>query len=273
MLLQASSAFCGQVVASPKPLSRWVHIATPANGSPERQRLNWSECEWQVSMRRGQPCAVLHRDTPHSDPTATTLPFKIKPSREFLGQQYAVEVTDGWLVAFNAGEWGGSLWWFGPDGRRHYKVSDDQIRGFVSTRVGLLALEGLAHLALRRGQIVKITRSAQGLWRSTAFAPLGDAPEAVTGDLDSALIVVTSEALMRVRLNGQVEALIKKADWGDLYPNSIVRTSSGEYYVGARGVVAHIARVGGHYHVDWLLPNASFIKEHPALYPKPFQTM
>lgn len=267
---QASRAFCGKVIAYPNLLSQWEHIVPPASGSRELQRLNWSECEWQVFMQQGQPCAVLHRDTPHSDPTAKSLPFKIKPSRGFLGQQYAIKVTDGWLVAFNAGEWGGSLWWFAPNGRKHYKVSDDQVCGFVSTHVGLLALEGLVHLTLHRGQIVKIAKSAQGLWRSTAFAPLGDAPEAVTGDSDSTLIVVTSDALLRVRLTGQVEVLIKKVEWGVLYPNSIVRTSSDEYYAGARGAVARIGKASGHYHVDWLLPDKSFIKEHPALYPEPF---
>ena len=273
ILAQASCAFCGKVTAYPSLLSRWERIDPPASGSPEQQRLNWSECKWQVLRQRGQPCAVLHRDTPHPDFTAKSLPFKIKPSRKFSGQQYAVKVADGWLVAFNAGEWGGSLWWFAPNGRRHYKVSDDQICGFVSTHVGLLALEGLAHLTLRRGQIVKIAQSAQGVWRSTTFVPLGDAPEAVTEDADSALIVVTSGALLRVRLTGQLEVLIKKAEWGVLYPNSIVRASSGEYYVGARGAVVHIKAAGGRYDVDWLLPDKAFIQKHPALYPKPFQAM
>ena len=67
------------------------------------------------------------------------------------GELSAIKVADGWLIGRNAGEWGGDLWWYAPDGKTHYKVSDEQIHGFLQTKDGLFAFEGLEHLTLNMG--------------------------------------------------------------------------------------------------------------------------
>jgi hypothetical protein len=34
-----------------------------------------------------------------------------------------IRVDKGYLVGFNRGEWGGSLYWFSKDGKQYYKIS------------------------------------------------------------------------------------------------------------------------------------------------------
>ena len=76
------------------------------------------------------------------------MPFKVPQgsAKEGLaGEWFSVKISDGWIIGFNAGEFGAGLWWFSPDGKKREKISEDQVVGFFVTDAGLLALEGLAH--------------------------------------------------------------------------------------------------------------------------------
>ena len=54
------------------------------------------------------------------------------------GEWFSVKVSDGWIIGFNAGEFGAGLWWFSPDGKKREKISGDQVVGFFVTDAGLL---------------------------------------------------------------------------------------------------------------------------------------
>lgn len=231
-------------------LSAWHQATAPKEGSAELHQANYSRQEWGVTLAQGQPCAfLLNRGERHAD-----LPFRLPINADYRGRQFAVRVADGWLVGFNAGEWGGHLWWFSPDGRRQYKVSDDQITVFVQTPMGLLAPEGLAHLSLSRDKIVRLTRTAQGRWQSADFAALGDAPYAAAVDTDGSLMVITSRKLVRVLPTGEVKVLLQNGVWWGLYPSSMVRHSAGDFYVGMRFYVVHVRTGPTGTRLDWLLP-------------------
>ena len=177
------------------------------------------------------------------------------------GEIHSVQVTDGWLVAYNAGEFGGSLWWYGADGRQRYKVSNDRICQFLPTkRGGLFALEGLAHLNLSRGQIVQIKQNGQGQWISTQFVDLGHAPDVGTIDGDGNFIVSATDTLIKVQPDKTQKVLIEKAFWAGLYPHSIALSPSGDIYLGMRHGVSLIYPLNHAYVAEWFLPNRDFVR-------------
>ena len=92
--------------------------------------------------------------------------FRLTEEELLRGTIRILKVEDGWLIGHDEGEWGGDLWWYAPDGKRHYKISDDQVRGFSRAASGLFAYAGLTHLGLSYGYIIRIHRDNHKHWKS-----------------------------------------------------------------------------------------------------------
>jgi hypothetical protein len=254
-----------QVDNVPSDLEKWIAV-----DHPEPQSDAWfianqdAEHEWVVTLREGRPSVGL-RDPKAEAPDP--LPLRIEPgsSRDGLaGRRFRVQVSDGWIVAFNAGEFGAGIWWFSPDGRKREKISEDQVVGLIPTEAGLLAPEGLAHGVSNRGQVVRLARDATGHWRSERFVDLKHAPEVAVKQADGSLIIATTNRLLRVLPKSRkVEVLADAPYWSGLYPNSIAITPSGTIYVGMRHGVAKVERNGDGSTLRWLLPNQAFVDMKP----------
>ncbi|MDM8544833.1 hypothetical protein QUF90_27515 [Desulfococcaceae bacterium HSG9] len=54
-------------------------------------------------------------------------------------------VGDGWLVGHDAGEWGGSLWWFSLSGIRRYRISvvNGPVTEFIKIENKMFVITGL----------------------------------------------------------------------------------------------------------------------------------
>jgi hypothetical protein len=249
----------------PEDLAKWVVTAPPKEKDDDRWRVaNWDITHhWVVSLRAGVPSAKLGGERREQAPSP--LPFAIEKGTDaegLAGRRISVKVDDGWIVGFNAGEWGGWLWWFSPDGSRRYKIASDcWVNEFVATDAGLLVVEGLAHMGVNRGGIVRLTRKDDGRWHSEAFVALNEKASCVAKDADGTLLVATWRRLLRVNLTTKkVDVLVAGAFWGGLYPTSMVVTPRGTTYLGMRHGVAKVEKQGGTYRVDWLLPTADFDK-------------
>ncbi len=263
-LLLISGVCKAATVSYPKSPADWSVVAAPLAGSNDLDRANHSLCQWQLSLRNGRALVTLDRNyMNNSGEDTSNLPFKIEKRRPFFGQQITAKVADGWLVGFNAGEFGASLWWFSPDGHRRYEVSKDQVVEFLHTPTGLVAVQGLAHLTLSYGSMIRLTRTAQGCWRSAVMAPLGDAPETAALDADGWIVVMGASKLMRVSPSGQVQVLRSNTSWGILYPDSMIRVGKGEFYVGMRAYLVHITITPTGAKTQWLLPNRTFLRTMP----------
>jgi hypothetical protein len=163
------------------------------------------------------------------------------------------------MVGFDSSEFGAGLWWFSPDGKRRYRVSDDHVVSFIPTGSGLLAIEGIAHGTVSRGRIVRLARDANNQWRAELFVDLGAAPEVAERDRDGTLIVATTGRLLRVTpASRKTDVLLDQVFWGGLYPNSMVITRSGTIYLGMRHGVAKVERNEASYKVSWLMPSKKF---------------
>ena len=251
----------------PNDLSRWTVTKPPDKWGDARQGdvpfwavVNDADHAWVVYLREGRPSARLRSV---KDPFPPPLPFTIKAEPGLRGDRGNIKVDDGWIVSFNAGEWGGWLWWFSPDGGRRYQIAKNaSVNGFFPTDAGLLAVEGISH-GRTRGNILRIARGDEGVWRSTTFLPLGEEAITAATDADGSLVVATYSRLIRVRPAAKAfDVLLENAFWADLYPTSMV-VSEGTVFVGMRHGVARVRKRGNAYRVDWLLPAPEFDRMVP----------
>jgi hypothetical protein len=250
----------------PSDLGKWIDTDPPKQGSRRSGTANSdTKHEWLVSLRDDRPEARLRTA---KDDVPAPLPFDFEEGTAKEGlygkRRFSVKVEDGWIVGINAGEFGGGLWWFSPDGKERYQVAKDtRIRGLISTEAGLFALEGLAHMSTDRGRILRLTQTPAGRWQSEDFIDLKHAPEVFTKAADGSLTIATTGRLLRVvPATKEVEVLVDEAFWGGLYPNSMVITPEGVTYMGMRHGVAKVEKKkGDSSRVRWLLPNKEFDKK------------
>ena len=246
-----------------RDLGTWYATDPPAKGSDQWIIANGDVGhDWAVTLGTAGPRVDLfdrNRDSP--------LPFAIRPGlpgERLAGERIAQKVVDGWLVGFNDGEFGAALWWFSPDGTRRYHVSDDHVVGFAPTKVGLLAVEGLAHGVVSRGKIVRLFCDERGRWVSESFLDLGHAPQVAAKGADDSLVIATTSRLLRVIPSSRtIEVILDQVFWGGLYPNSMVITREGEIIMGMRHGVAKIQCHIRPYKMWWLLPSKDVLDQKP----------
>ena len=241
---------------------RWISLAPPEKGSNARAVAEDDfKHEWVVTLRDGRPEVHLFDDRATRVPDP--LPFEIEKGtalQGLSGRRHSVKVSDGWLVAFNAGEFGAGLWWFSPDGKKREKLSETWINQFVETKSGLLALEGLAHGLENRGRVLRLARNQEGRWHSETFVELQQTAWVAAKEADDSLIVPTTGRLLRVKpAEKKIEVMIDDAFWENLYPSSMVITPAGTIYLGMRHGVAKIEKAGKELKIRWLLPNQEFV--------------
>ncbi len=223
----------------PEDLGKWIAVEPPEKNSDDWLAANHSSHEWTVILRDGRP-RVLRRDPSLQRPGA--LPFEIAPGMAdegLAGRRYTSRVNDGWIVAFNAGEFGAGLWWFSPDGKTRRKIAEAWIGGFVRTDSGLLAIEGLAHKGESRGRILRLVRDPQGRWNAEDIVEPEECAQVAVKAADGSLLVATTAELLRVDPSTKkAKVLVQDAFWGGLYPSSMVVGQDGTIYLGMRQGVA-----------------------------------
>jgi hypothetical protein len=256
----------------PADLAVWVVAQPPRIGDEGRWLAanNDTAHQWVVFLRGDRPSVRLRVDNrgkgspyPERQEAYPPMPFSIQQgsmAEGLAGEWFSVQVSDGWVIGFNKGEWGGALWWFSPDGKKRYKISGDQVVGFFKTDAGLLALEeGISYGTTSRGRIIRLTRDGDGRWHSEPFVDLEGVPQTAVMGADGTLTVATHDRLLRVHVGTRkLDVLLRDAFWGGLYPRSMMVAPSGTVYLGMRHGVARVDKTGTAYEAFWLLPNAEF---------------
>jgi hypothetical protein len=221
---------------------------------------NYSSIDWQVK-RDGN----IVRAARTSNPIAQSSPRpRFVPKAGHFSGGFAVQrVDDGWLVGFNEGEFGAALYWFSGSGETNYKISDDQVVSFTSAARGIIAIQGLAHLSMSEGSVIRIVRDPNTKrWRSTTIRKLSQAPEAFVHLADGTLVIILSDSLISLSPRNKQSTLIKCADWGTLYTNSAVLSADqSKIYIGMRQFVAEYAL--GTKKLRYLVPDQTFLNKLP----------
>jgi hypothetical protein len=202
---------------------------------------------------------------PEEENHALPPPIKPLPRRgetEFAGRRHWVSVEDGFLVGFDAGEFGGSTWWFSADGTHRRKVVlpaadhfPPNVRGFAILGNDVLAFEGLAHMGFNVGRVVRIRRISDREWRPARFADLGACPLAIIQESESAWLVAHTSGILRIDGQARVSALWQPLGGYRCDPNSLVRDEAGVVYMGMGGSVVRMTpEKGDAYAVHLLTP-------------------
>jgi len=247
-------------------VARWITVERPsARFSREYETFmhsaNFSKSAWVASREGKHIVARLTADVkrkpeqPPFDLTAGEPKFG-DPGMEADKRFLCVE--DGWLVGYNAGEFGASLWWYSTDGKAHYKISDHQVNQFITTQHGIFAVEGLAHMCITQGSMIQLIQNG-GRWTAKTFAALPESAEAIAVLPDDTFVVVTTNMLLRITPDRDICILVSNGDWGALYPNSIAVTPSGRIYIGMRQFVVAHDLSDKDKKLQFLLPNKSFL--------------
>ena len=235
-----------------KPVAKWKAAAFPKYMTMDWARIAQDSTLWQLSLRNGEVFAQFQRES-HAEPTR--LPFTPKEKGMDFGGLLPFQVADGWLVEHDAGEWGGELWWYAPNGKKRYRISYDQTLGFFQTREGMFAFNGLNHLGVNVGSISRLSQKGKGRWKSELFVDLRGYPKEWLREPNGGFLIATSNRLLRVGQDKKIEIIVDKAFWKDLDVASLIVTPNRDIYVGMQGGVTRVReRKGQDALVEWLLP-------------------
>src|SRR6188768_1485770 len=111
--------------------------------------------QWAVALRDQVPVVSVQLPVRREDP----LPFAVPKHQDRSGDRHVLKVADGWLVGFDAGEFGGGLWFTasGADWWQLRPPSDapaapddpfkaENVQGLAFVEGRPLVLMGLDHL-------------------------------------------------------------------------------------------------------------------------------
>jgi hypothetical protein len=234
----------GGVVTSVVPVG-WIAI------DPDDERLrcaNYARDEWQVSVERG--VLTFTESAKHEPDTGPALPFTPKQKPDVRGRRHVLAVSDGFLVGFDAGEWGGSLWWFSKDGAQETKLADENVHGLVAMGPDLVgSIEGLSHMSTSEGSVRWIERA--GTWHAGALTALDAGPSTFVAAPD-AIYVLTRNSLVRVGKDRKM-VTIQPVRTASLYPDSMLIDAAGEIWIGMRQFVVRMTPVSDRYKETWLV--------------------
>ena len=256
-------------------ISSWIEVEPPADNDTEGcrdwfQTTNQSRTEWRVCLSNGQICAemfdpiVVRRGRPVCAP-----PF---PLFEPMGPRWkpketydfrSIHVSDGWIVGYYRGEFGGHLCWYGDDGVDTYKITNHNVVQFFAWLGNLYAIEGCAHLGIADGSLLRLERdNDDGRWTAVQVLDLDDAPYSVVERESGSLLITLSKHIVEVRRDMVLRTILDLSDsnfgWSHLYPKtSVLSADEQKLYIGMRQFVAELDIRSGR--LRYLLPSLRFI--------------
>lgn len=224
---------------------KWKRVDPASITEQQLSSLNYSRCEWKVSVRDGAPLAEADRDAKPAVAARFQLPNQWGPPR-VVRQGKA-----GTLFGFNHGEWGGALLWYSDDGAFKAKLIDENVVELLATTEGFIVFTGLNHLGSDVGRATELVDTGS-VFRTGRSVDLGSAPRAVASESDGTVLVITTAGVVRLSRAFQVEPILKTR-CGSLYPVSVALDGA-TAYVGMRGVVAEVQLRAGAASETWLSP-------------------
>jgi len=227
--------------------------------------FNHSQNEWRVTNDGGGVAITKieqRKRTGLANPDLPSFPPLLKheegmPGRAATdGLKIAMRFEKGWLLGYDAGEFGGGLWLTNEDGSKAAHILSDNIRAIVSMDGGILVLTGLAHMDMDYGNAFFFS-NPEGLTISLQrTVHLDGQPGPYTKEPDGSVLFVTTVGLSRITKSRELQRLALLPEWISFQgPNSMAIASDGSVFVGMRMGVMKLQNDSGKYNEEWLLPN------------------
>ncbi|HEV8395106.1 MAG TPA: hypothetical protein VGQ37_12575 [Vicinamibacterales bacterium] len=280
LLLSALVATACDSSPQPQPVAvpaSWTRVTVvPASGTPERNCAGLLDTGWALSSE-GNTLKARIALPPQAQRDA--LPYEIdytgaidepqppppypdgrpRPRNDGWAIGYArdharravLTVDDGWFVAFDAGEYGGSLWWYPRQPGPGRKIWDQNVRWLMRRGADVRAFSKVSALDKSEGVLLDVTRSAERGWGIGARHSLLREPWALTEDTGGRLIVITRSSVELVQ--GDSVTVLARVEFPDL-PSSVLVTPGGAIAVPFRMFVHVLQPQNGGYRSEWYIP-------------------
>lgn len=220
-----------------KPVQKWKKHDLPSGDAV--LQYNNPATSWLVSLdSSGQ---VIAQNKIAKYPSVDTLPFRLyfdtMRSYSWKGFRTVKKVDNGYLVGFNKGEFGGSLYWFSEKGDTSYQISRVNVDYIFEYKKKVYMANGLFHMGTDLGRINEM-RFADGKWKVEETLELPSKSNVILPYKDRMLIVTTKTILFFDGTNN-FDFIKKDGFWNILYPQSAVIVND-DLFVGMRGGVYKI---------------------------------
>lgn len=244
---------------------QWVVATPPSSTMTLKEYKDFmsqvrSSYEWQVVSENGKVKGILRSEeegnklkSPEFD---TTMQFDYGESSAHL----TLEVEDGWIVAYNDGEFGAAIYWFDKMGKLKKLLSHHHVKEFLIEGSRIFAIEGLSHMTMSQGSMIEINKDEKG-WAVSDFVTLPQSPMAITKVDAGDYIIVTKDMLLRVNLEREILILVPNSIWGMLGPNSVAVDKEGYIYIGMRRFVGRCKLGKSVQQYELLVPDQTWLIE------------
>jgi hypothetical protein len=239
----------------------WVEVRLPPPADWDKENseahcANYSKHEWRVEIRPTNKLEVA--DSAKEKSTGQiAFPPRFVRTKQMVGRTIIVRAGDGWLLGFDAGEFGGGLWWASADGSVTKHLSTKNVHMIIPRGEELLVLTGLAHLVIDEGEVYSFQPALGGASKFNRIADLGSAPQAATYSKGGAMLISTAKSVMELEPDNRLRKLYEEKEhmpW--LYPTSIATDQTGAIFVGMRFYVLRLSpRDSQLYNASWFVPS------------------
>lgn len=211
--------------------------------APPQSRTEWSCANW-----RTKDDWYVQGDSTGAEVTFRAVePNDVGPIR--------LEVPGGALIGTNNGEWGGRLTFVDSVTGSHTSILEGNPVALFPSTSGVVLVEGLGHLTLRIGHVIRLRRRPNGRWAVQDTTDIHTAPSAATSVANDTIIVATTDGVVAVSpATHGIIRLFRDDEWYQMYATSVARRADGVIFVGMRRAIAVLTPSTAGYSESWLVP-------------------
>lgn len=250
-----------------RDLSKWQEVKpekAPAKDEPVITKPLFPDLKWRVRSEHGKAVAEA---TPNDkvDPDLIP-PFKprLKGDEMPSDMWMALPVNDGWIIAFDIGEFGAHVVWYNKDGSKNYEIAEEYIQQFLVTPDGIFGQGGCAHMGMSVGALSRLDKR-NGTWELTHLL---DTPAyAAIHWLGNHNLVIVQERRPLLVFIGRYAA----REWSGLGANHVRLDEATLYSRGEYAFTESKVYIGGYYYVTevdlqsqkvrFLIPDSRFLND------------
>jgi hypothetical protein len=147
-----------------RDVSKWQEVSpekAPPKDKPVETKPLFPNLRWQVQSEKGK---VIAQATANDklDP-APFPPFKPRWKGDEMPSDMwtALPVDDGWIIAFDIGEFGAGVVWYNKDGSKNYEIAQEYIQVFLVTPDGIFCQGGCAHMGMSTGALSRLDKKGR----------------------------------------------------------------------------------------------------------------
>lgn len=185
-------------------------------------------------------------------PSEASMEWARRYARE-VADRHVVRVADGWLIGFDGGEYGGSLWWYPPEPGIGTRLVAENVQAIepLGGPGNYVVLTGLDH-GLNMGGVSWVNNNGGG-WGIRARSDIGGRVWAHAPHPDG-LVIATRARVSVVSADQRLRHLVSSVRLAT--PRSLSVSPSGDVAVGRRFFVSLLRLRSNAYEEEWLIPRA-----------------